>query len=310
MTLVKAIREGVGGRGKLASAIVLFCVPLALSFVAGSPLRSGLHSAFDRYPAASELLNGGGLDLLAETGLRQPAFWAAGFSLFLPMLFLSLLLGLWAQAGAYSLAIPETAQNPWRRLWPTATKLLPKYIVISVLNAILWGVAAVFAAIPFAAMRFKFKDNTDPGPGWHLFIAELVALAIFWNISSAAGGCAKAATVLKVGGGNVAKAYLAGLKFSLKKFAQVEAMTWGFFALRLAAFAAAVLAFPLAVTYGGAVMKWLLFQMAIFAIAFVRVAEMRSQVAYLAGSQPEPAPVKEENAPQPAEAEVLSSASL
>ncbi len=310
MTLVKAIREGLGGKGKLASAIMLFCVPLALSFLAGSPLRSGLHAAFDRYPASKELLNGGGLDLLAETGLRQPAFWAAGFSLFLPMLLFSLLLGLWAQAGAYSLALPEAAENPWRRIWPAATKLLPKFLLVATLNAILWGVVAVLAAMPFAALNFRFKENTDPGPGWHLFLAEIVALAIFWNIASAAGGCAKAATVLRIGGGNVAKSYLAGLKFSLRKFAQVEAMTWGFFALRLAAFAATVLAFPIAVTYGGAVMKWLLFQMAIFAMAFLRVAEMRSQVAYLAGSQPEPAPVKEEKAPQPAEVEVLSSASL
>ncbi len=290
MTLAKAVRVGLGGKGKLASAIVLFCVPLAMSFLAGSPLRSGLHAAFDRYPAASELLNGGGLDLLSETGLRQPAFWAAGFSLFLPMLLLSVILGLWAQAGAYSLAMPDETRNPWRRLWPEATKLLPKFLVIAILNAILWGVVAVFLAIPFAAMHFKFKDNTDPGPAWHLFLAELVAVTIFWNVASAAGGFAKAATASRMGEGNIARAYLAGLRFSFRRFAGVEAMTWSFFALRIAVFAAAVLVLPLAVTYGGSILKWLLFQVALFAMAWLRVAEMRSQVAYLAGRQPEPPP--------------------
>lgn len=310
MALAQAVREGIGGgRGKLLSAAVIYGVPLAASLVAVAPMRSGLHVAFDRYPAASGLLNGGGLDLLAETGLRQPAFWAAGFGLFLPALLLSLILGLWAQGGAYAVAASrDETLSPWQAIWPAATKILPKFIVIVLLNAIIWGVVAVLAAIPFAVLHARFKENTDPGPSWHLFLAELATLAILWNLASASCGFAKAATALRLGEGNLAKDYLAGLKFSIKRFWQAETLTWTFFALRAGLFALCVAAVPLAATLGGSVMKWFLFQAALFAMAFIRVAEMRIQVEYIRACQPRPEPAKAVY--QPAEADVLSSASL
>ncbi len=310
MTLAQAVKVGViQGRGKLLSAAVLYGAPLVSSLLAVAPLRSGLHAAFDRYPAAAELMNGGGIDLLAETGLRQPAFWAAGFALFLPALLLSLLLGLWGQGGVYAVAAShDSADSPWKKIWPAATKILPRLLVVVLLNAIVWGVAAVLAAIPFAVLHARFKENTDPGPSWHLFIAELAAIVILWNLASASCGFAKAATALRLGEGNPAKAFLAGLKFSIKRFLQAETLTWTFFMLRAGLLALCFAALPLAVTLGGNAMKWLTFQAALFAMAFLRVAEMRSQVAYLEAAQPKPAPVESET--QPVDAEVLSSASL
>ncbi len=292
MALAQAVREGIGGgRGKLLTTAVLYAVPLAASLLAVAPFRSGLHAAFDRYPAAAELMNGGGIDLLAETGLRQPAFWAAGFALVMPALIISLIVGLWAQGGAYAVAASRDEEpSPWRTLWPAATKILPKFIVIVLLNAIVWGVVAVLAAIPFAVFRFRFKENSDPGPSWHLFLAGLAALVILWNLASASCGFAKAAAALRLGEGNLAKDYLAGLKFSIKRFWQAQTLTWTFFALRAGLFALCAFALPMATTFGGSAIKWILFQAALFAIAFLRVAEMRSQVVYLGESMQGAAP--------------------
>lgn len=281
MLWMKALRNGfTGGRGKALASLLFYGAALVLSTIALRPLSAGFDAALMRSPAAADLLAGRGADLLAELGMNQPGLWAAAFSVLGWGLLLHLFASLYVTAGTYGVAAHEDLR-PSRTFWSRAWGNLLPFAGLFALNLIAWAVVLAVLALPFFAIGHGFRDSTDPGPAFKLFIVELVVLAVVINLFRNSVGYAQARYALTEGGEGVGKCFLRSFAFALRRFVPVNLLTWTVNVLRAGTMALAIgVLSPGYATGGRALATAMLLQAAFFIMAFLRVAEIRAQVAY------------------------------
>lgn len=292
MLWIKALRNGfTGGRGKALAALLFYGAALVLSTIALRPLAAGFDRALFRFPAAADLLTGHGVDLLAELGMNQPGLWAAAFSVLGWGLLLHFVVSLYVTAGTYGVAAHEDVR-PSRTFWSRARGNFLPFLGLFALNLIAWIVITVILAIPFIAMGRGFRESTDPGPAFKLFIAELVVLAVIINLFRNSVGYAQARYALTEGSEGFGRCFLRSFAFVLGRFVPVNLLTWTVNILRACTMVLAVhVLSPGYATGGRAFATALLLQAAFFIMAFLRVAEIRAQVAYQREHLPAAAPV-------------------
>jgi hypothetical protein len=281
MIWVRSIRDGfLGGRGKGLAALLLFGSSWLFSTLALKPMNSGLHTALDGAPAAGEFLSGSGADLWFEMAFRQPAFFPAGFALLLPVLLLYALLGLYLTAGIYGqAALPEGCV--WRTFFERARRFFLPFTLGLLMNLIFWAVVAGLVMAGVAGLWKGTGEATDPAVHWRVFLAGAALLAVLLNLFRSSLGFFQARWALIGGREGLGRCFLSSLSFTFKRFIPVNAMTWLFTALHLLVLWVAVFALSPGYSSEG---RWFatasLLQAGYFLLAFLRVAEARSQVEY------------------------------
>jgi len=288
MPLLKAFVDGLKpGRETLLPVLLFWLCGLLPAWLGTAPLRSGLHAALDNSAAASELSSGGGLDLLAELGMHQPGLWAAGFALFLPALILSVVLGLFVAAGTYARAASPEG-SVWTRFWAQGLVFFVPAFVVLLLNGIVWGVIALVPGGILGGISLAHKGATDPSLAWTLFRVGLLCALVVVALFHGSAGFGRAWCARSGRGTNPARAFLKGLTFSVRRLPQTQAITWFYGGLRtLATVAALAWLSPGFSTEGAVAGTFLLTQVGFLAVAYLKVAEIRTQCAYL-GEVPQP----------------------
>lgn len=290
-------------RGRVFLTAVLYLAILLASTIALRPLVNGFHAAFDESPAAADFFTGGGLDLLAELGVNQPAFWAAGFSLLLPVLLLYLVLGLFLTAGLYGVAAGE-GRPAWRALLPEAMRLFWPFLGLLLLNIVFWAVVSIFAGLGVAAFWHGFKDATDSGIHWHLFLVTLGLAALLLTLFRNSVGFSQARYAVVGGGEGLGRCFLRALSFTFRRFVPVNGLTLLFNVLRgTGAILCLFVLSPGFGTFSARLLTALLLQAVFLWAAFLRVAEAGAQVEYQRGFREpvavrEPGPDKAEPTPE------------
>jgi hypothetical protein len=281
MLWIKAIREGfLGGRGKALSALLFYGAGLVLSTLALRPLAAGFDRAFASSPAAASLLSGRGLDLLAELGISQPGLWAAAFSVLGWVLALHLIASLYVTAGTYGVAALGD-ERPSSSFWARARRNFLPFAGLLALNLIVWAVILGILAVPVLAVGHSLRESNDPGPAFRLFVAELAVLAVVLNLFRNSVGYAQARYALTGGGEGLGRCFLRSFAFTFRRFVPVNLVTWIVNLLRVCAMALALIVLsPGYATSGKSFITALLLQAGFLALAFLRVAEIRTQVAY------------------------------
>ena len=281
MIWARAIAAGFWkGDGKVLGSALLFGSTWLFATLALRPVNRGLHEAFDGAPAAQDLLAGRGLDLWAEMGIRQPALFSAGFSLFLPLLLLSLAAGLYLTAGVYGQAA-SPAKPAWRTFFWRANRFTPPFAAGLFLNALAWGALFALFALALLGLGHAFEDSTDPGVAWRMVLLDLSAAALLVELFRSSVGFFQARYALTGGREGIGRCFLRALRFALRKLVPVLSMTVFFTLLKLLALWLALFALsPGYATTGRWFLTALVLQGGYFAVAFLRVAEARSQVEY------------------------------
>lgn len=288
MIWARSIAAGFStGQGKALGSALLFGSTWLFSTLALRPLSRGLHEAFDRAPAARDLLDGGGVDLWAEMGSRQPAFFSSGFSPLLPMLLLCLAAALYVTAGVYGQAA-RPAEPAWRTFFLRANRFVLPFAAGLLLNALVWGAAFALLAGGLLGLGHAFEGSTDPGVGFRLVLLDLAAAALLVEVFRGSVGFFQARYALTDGGEGLGRSFLRALRFVVKRFVPVLSMTLFFALLKLLALWLALFALSPGYESGGrGALTALLMQAGYFAVAFLRIAEARSQVEYTRAVEPE-----------------------
>lgn len=282
MIWIRSIREGfLGGRGKGLAASLLFGASWLFSTLALKPLSSGLHAAMDGAPSAKEFLSGGGMDLWAEMSMRQPAFLSGGFALFFPMLLLYALLGIYLTAGIYGqAALPEGPV--WRSFFERARRFFAPFALGLLMNLLFWAIVTGLFMLGVTGLWRGTRYATDPAVHWRIFLAGAALLAVLVNLFRGCTGFFQARWALTGGCEGLGRCFLRSLSFTFRRFLPVNILTWTFTALHMLVLWAAIFALSPGYASGG---RWFatasLLQAGDFVLAFLRVAEARSQVEYV-----------------------------
>lgn len=266
------------------------------TWIAAHPFAAGLHTAMDASPVAKEIASGGGMDLLAELGMRQPGLFGAGFSMALVAGAASLLLALYLTAGAYGHAA-EPLGPAWRRFWSQGARMFFPGLAVLLLNGLAWGIIGAIPLFSFIGAGVALKESTDPAVDLNLLLGEVAAFLILLVCFRATAGFGRAWYALAAGKVNAAKSFLSGLRFALRRTLQVQPVTWGFLIARWGLIALA--AWKLSPGYasdGAIVGSFVIAQIGFFAAGYLRVAEIRWQTALLGEL---PAEMAKESEPAP-----------
>ena len=283
MLWLKALQTGfLGGRGKAWTTVLFYAEGLLLSALALAPLSAGFHAALDRYPAAADFRTGGGLDLLAELGMNQPGLWAAAFGALGLVLLLHVPLSLFLTTGAYGLAARDR-ERPLREFWGLSSRSFLPFVALFFLNLLFWAIPLAVVGVILFGIGKTLGEGGDAGKAYAFFWVELATVAILVNLLRNSIGYAQARYALAGAPEGLGRCLLKGAAFSLKRFIPVNFITWICNGLRALALTLGLFVLsPGYATEGKAWVTALLLQAALFAAAFVRVAEIRAQVTYLA----------------------------
>jgi len=283
MLWLKALQTGfLGGRGKAWTTLLFYAEGLLLSALALAPLSKGFHAALDRYPAASDFRTGGGLDLLAELAMNQPGLWAAAFGALGLVLLLHIPLSLFLTTGAYGLAARDR-ERPLREFWGLSGRSFLPFVALFFLNLLLWAIPLAVVGVILFGVGKSLGEGGDAGKAYLFFWLELTIMAVLVNLLRNSIGYTQARYALEGAPEGLGRCLLKGAAFSLKRFVPVNLITWICNGLRALAVTLGIFVLsPGYATEGKAWVSALLLQVALFAAAFIRVAEIRAQVAYLA----------------------------
>ena|GEM_PF-1406540 len=281
MNWVLSIRAGfLRGRGKAWAAFLLFASSWLFSTLALRPMNAGLHQALDGAPSAKEFLGGGGVDLWFEMLMRQPAFFSGSMSLLMPMLLFYALLGLYLTAGLYGFAASQEGPAV-RTFFERARRLFAPFALGLLMNLVFWAVVTGVFVLGMMGLWRGFKDATDPAVHWRLFLIDVAILSIFVNLFRGSTGFFQARYALTEGLEGLGRCFLASLAFAFKSFVPVNALTWLFTLLHVLVLWLTVFALsPGHATPSRWFATAFLLQFGYFILAFLRVAEARSQVEY------------------------------
>ena len=283
MLWLKALQTGfLGGRGKAWTTVLFYAEGLLLSALALAPLSKGFHAALDRYPAVSDFRTGGGLDLLAELAINQPGLWAAAFGALGLVLLLHVPLSLFLTTGAYGLAARDR-ERPLREFWGLSGRSFLPFVALFFLNLLLWAIPLAVVGVILFGVGKALGEGGDAGKAYVFFWLELTIMAVLVNLLRNSIGYTQARYALTGAPQGLGRCLLKGASFSLKRFIPVNLITWICNGLRALAVTLGIFVLsPGYATEGKAWVSALLLQAALFAAAFVRVVEIRAQVAYLA----------------------------
>jgi hypothetical protein len=281
---IRSIGSGfLRGRGKAVATLLFFGSAWLFSTLALRPMSVGLHRALDEAPAAKDFLSSGGIDLWVELLMRQPASVSGGLSLLLPMLALYALLGLYLTAGLYGFAASQEG-HVWRAFFERARRFFVPFALGFLMNLVFWALVTGIFALGAVGLGRVLKDATDPAVQWRLFLMNAVLLSILLNYFRGSVGFFQARYALTEGREGLGRCFLGSLSFAFKRLIPVNALTWFFTVLHVLVLWLAVFALsPGYATAGKWVATALLLQAGYLALAFLRVAEARSQVEYTRG---------------------------
>jgi hypothetical protein len=281
MNWIRSIRDGfVRGRGKALAAFLLFGSAWLFSTLALRPMSVGLHQALDGATAAKEFLGGGGVDLWFEMLMRQPAFFPGGMSLLMPMLLFYAMLGLYLTAGLYGFAASQEGPAV-RTFFERARRFFVPFALGLLMNLVFWAVVTGVFVLGMMGLWRGFKDATDPEVHWRMFLMDAALVTILVNLFRGSTGFFQARYALTEGREGLGRCFLASLAFAFKRFVPVNALTWLFTTLHVLVLWLVVFALsPGYATPGRWFATAFLLQFGYFTLAFLRVAEARSQVEY------------------------------
>lgn len=280
MEWARAIGTGLfRGRGKAWGTLLIWFSGFLLTTLAINPMRRGFHVLFDKAPAARAILGGGGIDMLANSAMKQPAFWAAANAMLLYLILFAAVAGLFLMAGVYTQASDGT--GGWRAFWRGAARNVLPFTALFLFNLVLWGIVGVGVGIFLAAAWHGDHNAMDPARPWHLFWITLVIGLIVVNLFRNSVGYGQARWVLRGREEGIGLCFVKSVVFTFRRFVPVNVITWLFNAGRAGLWVLAV--FTLSPGYESTG-RWfataVILQAGFFAAAYLRVGEARAQVAY------------------------------
>jgi hypothetical protein len=290
MNWINALKEGfLCGRRGILGACLFYLEALLLSSLALAPLAAGLHRVLDGAPTAAPLAGGAGIDLLVETAINQPGMWASGFGTFGTALIAHLVLALLLTAGVTGLLAKDPEGGPWRGLWRNASGLFLPFAGLLAMNLLLLVVVAILPSLAVAGLGKALKESPSAAAFWGMTWGPLAAALLLLAVFKGSTGFTQARRALGGGSEGLGRCFLAGAKFSFRKFVPSLGFTSLFLVLRMATFSGLYWAVaPGYGTPGKAFASGLLLQLAFAAQAYIRTAEIGTQISYLkaAGGAP------------------------
>jgi hypothetical protein len=280
VTALRALLYGLSGGWKIFSqAGVFYLATLLLGSLALAPFEAGFRAVLDGAPAASELARGEGLDLLAELSVAQPGLFASVLGATPWVALIAGVLALLLLGGAYAAARDE--EVPLRESFPagSARNALP-FSALALLNLLPALVYAGAAAGVFAGILGASGETADPGPGWRATLWGVGAGVFLLHHLRTSIGYGQAFWTLWGGRLGLLRCAWGGFLFTWRRFVPVVLTTWSLNALRASAVAVPLLLGPGYSSEGRWLASSLLWQAAFFALAYLRVAEVRMQVEY------------------------------
>jgi hypothetical protein len=209
---------------------------------------------------------------------------------------------LYLTAGAYAVAV-EGERRAWSAFWPGAWRNTVPFVLLFLLNLVVWVALSLLPVLVLLGVGHSLRNSTDPGPLFKLFWLEAAVLLVLFNLMRNSIGFAQARFVLTGGREGLGRCFLRALGFTFRRFVPVNALTWGYNALRAGAMILVVFVLsPGYATGGRAFVTALVLQAGFFAMAFLRVAEIRSQVTYMEAFLDAPEPAREAARPEAMEA--------
>jgi len=280
MEWARAIGTGLfRGRGKTLGALLVWFSGFILATIAINPMRRGFHVLFDKAPASKALLGGGGLDMLINSAMKQPAFWAAANAMLLYLVLLSVVLGLFLMAGVYAQASEKS--GGWRSFWRGAAANVLPFSALFLFNLVLWVIVGVGVGVFLAAAWHGVHGSMDPAKPWHLFWITLGTGLFVLNLFRNSVGYGQARWVLIGREEGMGLCFVRSVVFTFRRFVPVNVVTWLFNAARAIVMVLAV--FILSPGYESTG-RWfataVLLQAGFLVVAYLRVGEARTQVAY------------------------------
>jgi|WetSurMetagenome_2_1015567.scaffolds.fasta_scaffold16921_3 hypothetical protein len=286
MRWINAIKDGLFcGRRGILGACIFYLEALLLSSLALAPLASGLHRVLDEAPTAAPLARGVGVDRLLETAINQPGLWSAGFGNMGVAFLLHLGLALLITAGATGLIARAPEGSPWRAFWREASGLFFPFAGLFLMSLLLLVAVGILPSLLVAGLGKALKESVSPTAFWGVLSGWVIVFLLLLAVFKGATGFTQARRALGGGAEGLGRCFLAGAKFSLKKFVPSFGFTALFLVLRMATFSGFYWAVaPGYGTAGSAFVSALLLQLAFAAQAYIRVAEIAAQVSYLKAS--------------------------
>jgi len=279
MQTIRSILFGLfGGVGKTVSTFALYVSIFIVSTLSLIPLEKGFHSAFDRVPAARDFLHGGGLDLLLTNHALGRAFWASSLGLFIPLLILFILFGLWLEAGIYGLAADE--ERGFGAFARAAKEYSWGFLRLFLLNLVLWGIlGGLIGAGIVMGGKAVFTDRPSIlGP---IVWTQALLLLVTLNLIRNSIGFAQARWVVKQKRESTWRCFIGAFVFTLKRFIPVNLMTWFFNVVRGVGVLLIIVRFaPGYEASGSWLLTALLVQVAFLYASYLRASEARAQVTY------------------------------
>ena len=157
------------------------------------------------------------------------------------------------------------------------------FVALFFLNLLFWAIPLAVVGVILFGIGKTLGEGGDAGKAYAFFWVELATVAILVNLLRNSIGYAQARYALAGAPEGLGRCLLKGAAFSLKRFIPVNFITWICNGLRALALTLGLFVLsPGYATEGKAWVTALLLQAALFAAAFVRVAEIRAQVTYLA----------------------------
>ena len=198
----------------------------------------------------------------------------------LPYLVLfSIVLGLLLMAGVYAQASEKTVG--WRSFWRGAADNVLPFLALFLFNLVLWVIVGLGVGIFLGAAWHGVYGSMDPARPWHLFWISLWTVLFVLNLFRNSVGYGQARWVLIGREEGMGLCFVRSVVFTFRRFVPVNVVTWLFNAARAGVMVLAV--FTLSPGYESTG-RWfttaVMLQAGFLVVAYLRVAEARSQVAY------------------------------
>ncbi len=143
----------------------LYAGALAFAWLASAPFAAAIHGMLDGQPDAGRTVADGGLEVLDELSRSGTAAWPAVFGGVVALVLAFLPLGLVLAGGAYGLAAGR-AERPWSTFWVAGVKRFPSFFCRAAVAAAYTAAAGIVAWGAIAGISAAFREPSGPGAFW------------------------------------------------------------------------------------------------------------------------------------------------